>query len=264
MNCKDLEKIIPELVEGELDERTAGLAEEHISSCRSCAAERIAYEQALGALAQPRAMLEAPDELNTLELPAPSRLGWTWLRPAVATAAVAAIMAGIMLMPPKQQQPVIPETPRIKHESSVAVEPKPNAVELPPQHVSDAPAVHHRTRAPHGNPSRPVTVAVVRGDMSKGAPVAKSSPSQMNWVFDAYEVVAQPAHLDAPKTEESSVVVVACDIDDQPWTEAQSTPTVVHIESTDPSTGSVSVYDYSRDDRGREQVIEITSSLMGS
>ncbi len=298
MRCRDLEKIMPELVEGELDERTTRLAEEHIRSCPACAAERAAYAEALGALAQPRPMLEVPAELNTLELP--ERQGWAWLRPALATAAVAAIMAGIILMPQKQQQePVVTEPPVSLRSSKQVKPPKQNNLALNPGHAPSQNAGLHSQSEAQVHTPKPIVIAdvpkleTVRKVEALG--IKRDLPAKNRLWFDHQPAPATADYMSAvagdnlakrgdavDKTDrlygrasdatEGSVVVVASDIEDQPETYdtfagkplADTQPAVVHIESTDSSTGETKVYDYSRDDQGQEQVIEIRSSIRRS
>jgi hypothetical protein len=267
MNCKDLEKIIPELVEGELDERTAGLAEEHIRRCPACAAERVAYEEALGALAQPRAMIEVPSELDTFELPEPRRQSWTWLRPAMATAAMAAIMAGIMLMP-RTPQPEVNPTPA---KPTVRVAASPSTAKAA-THTTKQPYSHavrstsRRSNEPAMLASAPTPVAEGRrqsGHLAAGYPVR-------TWVdkpHDAAEEVVsmgRPVRSVRPPVDTgdtgSSVIVVACDLPDEPVAPSSrpAEPAVLYIESRDESNGQTRVYDYRRDSEGNEGVIELT------
>lgn len=229
MNCRRITKILPELVSGELDERIAQMAEDHISGCASCAAERAEYDVALGALARANSMAEVPPALDVLRIPEERPVRRSWLQPAFATLAAAAVLALVFLMPqPFRRTPVTPANP-------------PRIAQVKPDQAKVAPN--------HADIVQP------------GVKVAKSERRRL----PAKSGVSQPApapellYADTvaeTKPLESSAIVVAYDFGgDTPPSSA------MEIESTDPETGSVSVCNYSRDSEGRERVIEMTSNV---
>lgn len=284
MNCRHLAGILPELISGELEISTAQLAEEHIRSCPSCAAERAAYADALCALAQPRAMLEAPAELDRLEIPQPSR-GFAWLRPALATAALAAVMAGVMLMP-RPHNPIVSQSPvksqPARHETTVAATPdsvvgassasvhSPSlshpaasrvrryparevlvAMAPSPRPLSVARALASESGSADGEYadrlSSPAKPMVMETAIAPPAPLMKSEPS----VRSSAATARRPIAVDG---SQGSIMVVACDLDETP------APAELHIKSTNPATGRTTVYDRSSDADGNDRVIEITSN----
>ena len=248
MKCRHLAKILPELVSGELDERIARTAEEHISACASCAAERAEYEVALGALARANSMAEVPPALDVLRIPEERPARRSWLQPAFATLAAAAVLTLIVLMPHPFRP--TPETP--KKATEIAQVPPPQA-KITPEHVDIV-------RAP--------AVKVAKSEPRR-VPKSEVSPPAERWYADT--AGRAPS---APESPESSAIVVAYDFGEETPASIPSAPasrsaaaeqppasSVVEIESNDPDTGSVSVYNYSRDSEGRERVIEMTSNV---
>lgn len=135
MNCRALARVLPELAAGELDEKRAAEAREHIAACSACAEELEEYQQALGALTACREMASVPEALNILDLPEKTRRSWA--RPAPASMGAAILLLAIVLMLPlflsrKPETPsrttVRPVAPKvvIAHEP-VALQPKPES-----------------------------------------------------------------------------------------------------------------------------------------
>lgn len=242
MNCRRITKILPELVSGELDERVARMAEDHISGCASCAAERAEYDVALGALVRANSMAEVPPALDVLRIPEERAVRRAWLQPAFATLAAAAILALVFLMPqPFRRAPVTPTNPP-KIAQVQPEQPKTNVKQPTPE--KKGLVVMNIPKPPSG--PRHGTRAGIR----------PPTPPEERWYADA--VVGRAAKSESPETgpPESSAIVVAYDFGgDTPASSA------MEIESTDPETGSVSVCNYSRDSEGRERVIEMTSNV---
>ena len=238
MNCRDLARILPELVSGELDERVARMAEDHISGCASCAAERAEYDVALGALARANSMAEVPPALDVLRIPEERAVRRAWLQPAFATLAAAAILALVFLMPqPFRRTPVTPTNPP-KIERTQSEQPKTNVKQPTPGQAQRAKVVV--AVGPRHNP-RPIAKPGV----------SRPAPAKEKWYADSPGRAVSEA-----ESPESSAIVVAFDFGgDTPASSA------MEIESTDPETGSVSVCNYSRDSEGRERVIEMTSNV---
>lgn len=98
MNCKALARIMPELVAGELDDKKAAEAREHIAACAACADEFRRFEGALGALSARHEMVEVPEALDVLRLP--EKVRRPWLRPALASfGAAMLLLAAILTLP---------------------------------------------------------------------------------------------------------------------------------------------------------------------
>ncbi|HET6456252.1 MAG TPA: zf-HC2 domain-containing protein [Armatimonadota bacterium] len=146
MNCKALARIMPELAAGELNEKQAAEAREHITVCSSCAEELRSYEAALGALSAPREMLELPQGLEVLNLPEKARR--PRLRPALASVGAAALLLAAILTLPLFS-PKMPKTPERIVVQQVPPKPqiiKPIVRSLEPakQQIAQQPKHRHR------------------------------------------------------------------------------------------------------------------------
>ncbi len=276
MNCRQIERILPEMVSGEIDEKTAALAHAHMALCPACASEYAGYQAALCALAQPRESVECPTALDVLRLPEPRR-GWSWARPVFATAALAAVLAGIMLMPRTHESTQPQLASKVSEHRTVLPEagppPEPTTAPEPKKPTeSSRPRVRHNMvaladiRTP-GRPAPPPALGLAYDNDSSGseamamkamAPASAPIPGRASgtWAFDS---------AGGKETKpEGSVIVLACDIDDSPQPDVP-VPTEISITSTDRSTGATAVYEYTRDSEGSEEIIETTSSRpMGS
>lgn len=249
MNCKGLAKILPELVAGELDERIVRKAEEHLRVCPICASERAAYEEALSALCAPRPMVEVPDALATLELPEVYARK-TWLRPVFASAAMAAVLALVMILP-RTHQPLAPTPPAVKApriaktiEHPQPGPEKPNArVEI----VRSIPraGTEHKTHASKRPPARASLLANAHLGMSRDD--KNPRPAERRYADRMSKAVP---------SEENQVLVIATDVEPLPE------PSAMSIESKDESTGVLVAYDFSRDETGMEQVMELTTNYV--
>lgn len=171
MNCRALAKLLPELAAGELDEKRAAEAREHMAGCSACAQEFRKYEVALRALSAPRQMAAVPEALAFLNLPEKARK--PWLRPAwAAFAAAVLLLAAILTLPllspkpPKAPAPVIVQHIPPKHEAPA---PQPKALEAPKKQIAYHPTHHHRLRvnkrqyvaAKPKEPSAPMEIVIV-------------------------------------------------------------------------------------------------------
>jgi len=247
MNCKGLAKVLPELVAGELDERTARNAEEHIRVCPICASERAAYEEALSALCAPRQMVEVPDALATLELPE-VYVRKTWMRPVFASAAMAAIVALVMILP-RTHQPLAPNPPPAPQIARSQEHPQP-ALTKPNTRGKIAQSIpgivtERKTHASKRRPGRASLLANARLGISRDD--RNPRPGE-RWYADRV--------AEAGSSEKNQVLVIASDI--EPPAEASA----MSIESKDESTGVLVAYDFSRDDAGTEQVMELTTNYV--
>lgn len=256
MNCKGLAKVLPELVAGELDEKTVRRAEEHIRACPICASERAAYEEALFALCAPRPMVEVPDALATLELPE-VYVRKTWMRPVFASAAMAAILALVMILP-RAHQPIAPTAPAVRAlriaKTIEHPQPKPEKSKVQGEVAQPAPKAEagHKMYTAGTHVTKPVgerkhveLYADARLGVSRDD--TKPRPDE-RWYADRVG--------DAASSDRNRILVIASDIEPPAETSAMS------IESTDESTGVLVAYDLSRDDAGMERVMELTTNYV--
>lgn len=105
MNCRRLADLMPELVENELDELTTRQAREHIARCPECARELAEYEKAIAALRCAWEMVEVPQALAVLDLPAPRRASNSWLRPVYVAGALLAVLVLVTVLPVAMKAP---------------------------------------------------------------------------------------------------------------------------------------------------------------
>lgn len=293
MNCKRLAKYLPELVAGELDEKMTRLAEEHIRSCAACAAERAAYERALGALCNADAEVEVPAALDFLNIPDERPARRMWLQPAMATVALAAVLALVVLMPhPYRPVPEVTKPPQV---ATTQPEQQTPDTRQPKIEVQKPKPVEGHRNVLAGNAYEPRAKTVATVDVPNPPP----SPGRVDVNYDSAPSAGSAYFLDEDRLAygtpvhkyrdrdmpEPSAIVVAYDPgDDQPPAPVslrlhagrpaspvtvadaveQPAPSVVEIESTDPGTGAITVYNYSRDSEGRERIIEMTSNVCAS
>jgi hypothetical protein len=250
MNCKGLAKVLPELVAGELDERIVRKAEEHIRVCPICASERAAYEEALSALCAPRPMVEVPDALATLELPE-VYVRKTWVRPVFASVAMAAVLGLVMILP-RTHQPLAPTAPAVKApriaETIEHFQPAPTKPSARVEIAQSIPraGTEHKTHASKTRPERASLLADARLGLS-------DVPTQPRHAESRY---AADRVAEAVSSEENQVLVIATDVEPSPE------PSAMSIESKDESTGVLVAYDFSRDETGMEQVMELTTNYL--
>ena len=64
MTCADIERVLPEYLDGELEEAPAARCREHIAGCATCGA-RVAPAEALSRLVRGAPYYSAPDRLRS-------------------------------------------------------------------------------------------------------------------------------------------------------------------------------------------------------
>lgn len=93
MNCKTAKRLIPALIDGELDSDKATLLSQHLASCDSCREEMSSLKHAMEALAvcgniEPSFTLADIRERAAQRRPANPVTAWLWQMRGLATAAM--------------------------------------------------------------------------------------------------------------------------------------------------------------------------------
>lgn len=264
MKCRDLLRILPELVENELDEKTTALALAHVNKCHSCRGEKAKYEEVLRAAAEPWETVEEPDDL-VLVIPERSRPLVTLPRVAWVTAAAVVCIGFLSMLHPRplvdHKMPVKVVEKHQKQSPLVVVpreETKPETAVRTAEHVV-APGITgvNKVEAVINNFSKPKMTAVARHYqhnrrfVKKTSVVASAKPLQEVRERPKSEIALTGSanHEEPSAMPAKPVVVIALEIPQ---------PSVIETESVDETTGKVSITTVTLNEVGEEITSEIT------